>query len=583
MAEASYFYFQDIPDNPKWVEQYPLVFEKREEVGEIYEDVLEKPLQEATDNPMVTDIEGKRIPLDKTIKITEETDELVKRGFVKCSDLNVLFEKEYHLIRKDYPTGGRTVKESKIDDLNSEGFISKKMKEGKAIDFFGLFYSQYKKAIEKRYSHYGQQIQPEYIKTALGELLVIDRETNVRKQDEVRAEPDLKVFNELKNKGFDVDRDSILSQFNLVDKTLWKQCREYLPKIKEISGATIVEESILPKLKTTSDRPSTEVVVGWTYLLKRHDISPEEEIWVLDTKGRVRPGKEVFLSDEYDPLHRWQQSNFPHIDFLSKEYVGLENDLAGWKEFFKGTSMKGYDDSDYEEYVEGNILPILKDEVAKSLSNSKIIQYTQALKECDFVPGEPIFVVTKERKKTKSNCDLYFPSQYSPKENWENQNIIPLVFISPRYINEGDEVTKWKEFFKAIGVRENVSPEMTEEFGKAIIRKRFEKNGYKVQPYGGCCDLVAEKDSETLYIEVKATTDGNVSDENFDSDRAKFAHEKIEYYYLAKVINIPDAPLIYLLKNPANRKGVTLEMHIPSSTIENYSEKIDARELIKHK
>ncbi len=121
---------------------------------------------------------------------------------------------------------------------------------------------------------------------------------------------------------------------------------------------------------------------------------------------------------------------------------------------------------------------------------------------------------------------------------------------------------------------------MTEEFGKAVVERKFKKDGYDVRPYGGRCDLVAKKDDEALYIEVKATTAGDVSDVNLDSDRAKFAQEKGESYYLAKVINIPDAPYIYLLKDPANHDGVTFEMHIPGATIENYSEKIDAKHLV---
>ncbi len=581
VAVASYTYFQNNPSEPKWTEQFPSVFEKREEVGEIYEEVFEKPLQEETSNPIVTCIEGKRIPLDEAIKITEETDELVKKGFVKCSALKAIFEKEVHLITKDYPTGGRVVKELKIDDFNSNTSINKKIKEGKGIDFLNVFYPQYKKAMERRYSHYAGQQRSEFVKSALGELLVIDREMNVRKQNEIWGEPDLKEFDELIDKGFDVDR--IFSQFNLVNQILWKQCKEYLPSVKEISSHTIVKEGILPKLKVTSVCPSKKDIIAWTFLLKSYDILPEEEIWIVDAEDQIRSSKEVLLSDEYDPIHRWQKYGFPNMNFLSKEYLDIDKDSDGWKEFFGKTSMKGYDDSDYKEYVEDNIFSILKDETAKSLSNSQIVEYTRAMKECDSIPRDPIFVVTRESKKQKSDCELYFPSQYSPKENWEHQNTIPLEFISSEYISEGNDITKWKEFFKAIGVKEESCPEMTAEFGKAIIRRKFEQDGYEVNPYGGPCDLIAEKDSKILYIEVKARSNGNVSAVNFDSPRTKFAQEKGEYYYLAYVINIPDAPLIYLLENPATREGITFEMHIPDSIIENYSEKIDAGRLIVRK
>lgn len=579
VAIASYSYFEECPDEPKWAEQFPIVFEKRQEVGDIYEEVFETPLREATENPMVTDIEGKRIPLDRAIKITEETDELVKRGFVKCSDLEVIFEEEYHLIRKDYPTGGRNVRELKIDDFNCTEFIEQKIKEGNAIDFLRIFYSQYEKALERRYRRYARAHREEFIRTELGELLVIDREGNVRGQDDVWVEPDLKIFSELKGKGFDMDR--ILSQFNLVDKTLWKHCKKYLPKIKEISKETIVEESILPKLKTTSVRPSKEDILSWTYLLKRYGVLPQEEIWVLDSKERVKSSGEVFLADRYEPLYEWEKFHFPKINFLSEEYLNLENDPEGWKEFFRGTLMKGYESKDYQDYVEDNILPPLQDdESIEKLSIPKIIRYTRALKDCDFIPSEPIFVVTKDGKKIKSNCDLYFPSQYSPKENWENQSIIPLQFISPEYIGD-DDASEWKKYFRKIGIKEEVASEIITEFAKAVVRRKFEKEGYVVQPYGGFADLVAKKENITLYIEVKGSTSGEVSDVNFDSNRTRFARNIGEHYYLAKVVNIPDAPVIYLLKDPANCEDVTLQMHISATTIEKYSEKIDAHDLMK--
>ena len=83
-----------------------------------------------------------------------------------------------------------------------------------------------------------------------------------------------------------------------------------------------------------------------------------------------------------------------------------------------------------------------------------------------------------------------------------------------------------------------------------------------------------------LYIEVKSTSAGDVGDIRFDSGRARFSQGQARCYYLANIINIPDAPYIYLLKDPANRDGVTYEMHIPKDTIEKYSEKIDAKHLV---
>ena len=63
--------------------------------------------------------------------------------------------------------------------------------------------------------------------------------------------------------------------------------------------------------------------------------------------------------------------------------------------------------------------------------------------------------------------------------------------------------------------------------------------------------------------------------------KVKFAEEQKNRYYLAKVVNIPDAPYIYLLKNPVGCEGVTLEMNIPKQVIEKYAEKIDVKNFNK--
>jgi len=583
VAEACYHYFQEDPEELKWIEQSPLIFEAREEVGDIYDEVFEKPLFEATKNPIVVCIEGNKVSLDKAIKITEETDELVKRRFVTCSDLELIFEEECHLIKKDYPTGGRVVKELKVDDLNCEEFIKKKIEEGKGIEFLTLFYSLYKKAMGKRYSHYRRDLQEEHIKSALGSLLVIDRERNVRNQDEVWIEV-LEIFNELKLKGLEIMPEQILSEYVLIDKTLWEKANEYLPRVNKITKEMIVKKCILPKIKTSSEKPSKKDILSWTYLLKHYDTYPDEKIWVIDFEEEIRKSSEVFLSDKYGPLYHWQELKLPNMIFLSEDYLKLDNDPDGWKEFFEKTLMKGYSKSEYENYIKDLILPILKDDKKiENLLSSDIIKYTRAMVECNLKPDEPIFIVTKEGRIERSDADIYFPSQYSPKQNWENQHIINFKFVSPEYIN-GDDVTKWREFFKAVGVKEEAPDEMIAEFGKALVKKyfreKFNLDDKNVQPYGGKADLKVEISGEELYIEVRSRSSGEIDDEHLDSERAKFAQEQKERYYLAKVINIPNSPYIYLLKNLVECEGVTFEMNISKDVIERYSEKIDAKYLI---
>ena len=584
VAEAAFPYFQENPEESKWIEQSPSIFEKREEISERYDDLFEKPLFEATKNPIVVCIEGDKVPLDETIKITEETEELIKRGFIKCQDIKIISDNKQHLIRKDYPTGGRSVEELSVDKLNSEEFIKAKTKinEGRGVEFLTLFYSIYKKAMERRYAHYRRDQREDYIKSDLGRLLVIDRNGNVKGQDEVWIEPDLKVFDELKGKGISVDEEQILSEYNLINKELWSEAKDCLPKVKKITEEMIVEKCILPKIKTSSEAPSKENVLSWTYLLKYYRYHPKEEIWIIDNKNQIRKSSEVFLSDKYNPPYHWQELGLPNIIFLSEEYLNLDNNPNGWKEFFSETSMKGYNSFDYEDYLKNTILPILKSEKEiKELSRSEIIKYTRAMFECNLKPEEPIFIVTKEGTIEKSNSDVYFSSQYSPKQNWESQCIISLKFVSPDYISESDDANKWRDFFETAGVKGEAPDEMIAEFGKSLVRKKFEMDGYKVEPYGGRGgDLKAIRDDEVLYIEVRSRSSGDISDEYLDSEKAKFAQEQKERYCLAKVMNIPDSRYIYLLKNPAGREGINFEMNIPKSIIERYSEKIDAKNLL---
>jgi len=582
VAEICYRYFQENPEEPKWIEQSPMIFEKREEISERYDDIFEKPLFEVTKNPIVICLDGDKVSLDKTIKISEETDELVKRGFIKCSDLEVIFNEERHLIRKDYPTGGRSVKELKVDDLNCKEFIKTKIEMGeeKGIKFLTLFYSSYKKAMERRYAHYAQNLREKHIKSALENLLVIDRDGNVKTQDNVWIEPDLKIFDELKGKGIKVDEKQILSEYNLINNELWSQAKDYLPKVNKITKEMIVEKCILPKIKTSSEAPSKENLLSWTYLLKCYGHYPKEEIWVVDNKERIRKSSEVLLCDKYNPTCCIQKFNLPDINFLSEEYLNLEDDPEGWNKFFEHTSMKGYDKNYYKDYMRNTILPILtNEEKIRGLKDFEVINYTRAMIECDFEPEESIFILLKDGKKEKSDSEVYFSKEYSPKQNWENQSIISLKFVSSDYIEE-NSASVWKEFFKKIGVKEEASGEMIAEFGKDIIRKKFDAANYKVEPYGGKADLKAIKDNETLFIEVRSISSGDISDERLDSKKAKFAQEQKDKYYLAKVINIPDAPHIYLLKNPADCKGIAFEMNIPKDIIEKYSEKINAKDLI---
>ena len=132
-----------------------------------------------------------------------------------------------------------------------------------------------------------------------------------------------------------------------------------------------------------------------------------------------------------------------------------------------------------------------------------------------------------------------------------------------------------------VKVKEEAPPEMIAEFGKAIVRKKFESDGYKVEPYGGKAgDLKATKGDEVLYIEVRSISSGDVSDAHFDSEKAKFAQKQKGKFYFAEVVNIPDAPYIYLLRNPADCEGVTFGMTVPRDIIEKYSEKVDAKQLL---
>ena len=210
----------------------------------------------------------------------------------------------------------------------------------------------------------------------------------------------------------------------------------------------IVEKCVLPRIKTSSEKPSKDDLLSWTYLLKCHGYNPNEEIWVIDDKGIIRKSSEVFLSDKYVSIYCLQKYNLPNINFLSEKYLELDNDTEGWKNFFKNTLMKGYNRLDYENYIRNTIIPILtNEEKIKDLDASEIINYTRAIVKCKFEPEEPIFVVLKNREKEKSDSEIYFPVEYSPKQNWERQSIISLKFVSPEYIGENDANT-WKEFFK---------------------------------------------------------------------------------------------------------------------------------------
>lgn len=117
--------------------------------------------------------------------------------------------------------------------------------------------------------------------------------------------------------------------------------------VKALDYVTIVEDYVLPRLRSDAEPPPKGTLVDLTRSLKTaadRGLWLHGEIYVLNEAGSIRPSTQVFLSSKYQPDLDWEKNRqyAPDLDFLSEEYVQLLEpaDVRGWRDFFKRLGVR---------------------------------------------------------------------------------------------------------------------------------------------------------------------------------------------------------------------------------------------------
>jgi len=116
---------------------------------------------------------------------------------------------------------------------------------------------------------------------------------------------------------------------------------------------SIIKKDIERKFLSISE---SKKIIELTFIAKeiwkRYGIKQEiGEIKVLLKNGKIGKSSECYLSSKYKPNEDWERWSIRLKDygfdigpFLAEDYIEMDNDIDGWREFFKATGIKDFED-----------------------------------------------------------------------------------------------------------------------------------------------------------------------------------------------------------------------------------------------
>jgi hypothetical protein len=165
--------------------------------------------------------------------------------------------------------------------------------------------------------------------------------------------------------------------------------------------------------------------------------------------------------------------------------------------------------------------------------------------------------------------EVIFSNEFAPPANWETHQLyVPTWnFLSSEYLPpgaSGSDVVSWRDFFKAGGVKEELEDGVelfAVNFAKQKLSPSYDLGTVETHNLG--YDLVGtnRQTKQDVYIEVKGRK--NEVDIELTGNETEAANHWRESYCLCVVANIPWAPAIYLLPNPA-KHGRHEKLTIPT-------------------
>jgi hypothetical protein len=283
--------------------------------------------------------------------------------------------------------------------------------------------------------------------------------------------------------------------------------------------------------------------------------------FVLTAQNELKKGGEVYLTEisstdsTIKELAHILQISRPilHSEILSALSDKENQSLKGFLTGFTGVQILNV-----KTICQEAILPKITTKTTAP-EPDELINLTRLSREIigsELGPSAELWIVTKAGD-VKPAKEVLFSREFKPIRDWEtkSQYVPGLNFISPTYLStnpDDEELTVWREFFKAGGIKENPDngveqlainyalDKLCQKFGNVQLVDKL-NYGYDIQ-----ATTVA---GSPVQIEVKGVS----SEQNVEltGNEANAADTYKETFYLCVVASIPNSPVIYLVNNPA--------------------------------
>lgn len=149
-----------------------------------------------------------------------------------------------------------------------------------------------------------------------------------------------------------------------------------LTGVQILDAGTICKENLLPKIATTSPKPSVSELVQYTRHCKLylHNELGVAELWVVTKSGEIRVAKEVIFPKEFKPDRDWESNKkyLPGLNFVDPQYldgIADPSELVLWRQFFKTGGVKDNPDNGTYEFATN----FAKEELSKQYASVVVV------------------------------------------------------------------------------------------------------------------------------------------------------------------------------------------------------------------
>lgn len=388
---------EDFKNNPKWKYQFLPAFEFTKTKGmESYENLfgpeLISPIENLLENSECIPTEdGGWAKPSEVVKFTEGP-----KASKDLIDLGILGKSEIASVLRGIT--GVKLAQTNVKDHNlfplkkvdrwylvgNSAFLQRKCKDVNAADWFRYLYIwlsrnpihiigrgqrvtdedyqndwKYRDVRTYKYNGVENYYDENFILTADGRLM---KGRDVYSPDRTSDDPNLRDLTETLQKQKPILHPEILA--GAKDEQEQKALKGFLTDstgVQILDSKKVCKEAILLLILTKASRPSPTELLKYTTICQSilgKAIGQGSGLWVVSKNGAVKPAREVLFPKEFKPEQDWETNNkyLTGLSFLNTLYIGnnsTDEQLKGWRDFFKAGGIKDKPDNGVEDFAIG--------------------------------------------------------------------------------------------------------------------------------------------------------------------------------------------------------------------------------------